>query len=248
MRRRCRLERAGRCQGAQARAHVVVDVRLVAKLRVGGRVDQHLVARGGRAVRDDLRAQVAVALVEGRQRGACGGARRGLGRARVKASQLKMRAQHNRSHTLRPTLCEHHACREERSPSSATPRRCQAGGCSRQRATNCAPIASGTPDQGGGTGCKPPAGRAPVWYSVAQSTRCANSSKFSEKSRCERSCRWMGTPRPVRIRRLRGRAPAPLAHARGAAAKPGARRACERAVDPRGRTRSRARRRGPGRR
>ena len=56
-----------------------------------------------------------------------------------------------------------------------------------------------------GTGYRPQAGRAPVWYSVAQSTRCANSSKFSENSRCERSCRWMGTPRPVRIRRLRGR-------------------------------------------
>ena len=41
-----------------------------------------------------------------------------------------------------------------------------------------------------------------MWYSVAQSTRCANSSKFSENRRCERSCRWIGTPRPVRMRRL----------------------------------------------
>ena len=49
-------------------AHVVVDVPLVAELLVGGRVDQHLVARGRRAVRDDLGAQVHVALVERGQR------------------------------------------------------------------------------------------------------------------------------------------------------------------------------------
>ena len=45
-----------------------------------------------------------------------------------------------------------------------------------------------------------------MWYSVAESTRCANSSKFSENRRCERSCRWIGTPRPVRILRLRAAA------------------------------------------
>lgn len=46
---------------------MVVDVPLVAELLVGGRVDQHLVARGGRAVRNDLGAQIYVALIEGRQ-------------------------------------------------------------------------------------------------------------------------------------------------------------------------------------
>ena len=46
------------------KAHVVIDVPLVAELLVSGRVDQHLVARGGRAVRDDLGAQVHIALVE----------------------------------------------------------------------------------------------------------------------------------------------------------------------------------------
>ena len=45
-----------------------------------------------------------------------------------------------------------------------------------------------------------------MWYNVAESTRCANSSKFSENRRCERSCRWIGTPRPVRILRLRAAA------------------------------------------
>lgn len=50
---------------------MVIDVPLVAELLVGGRVDQHLMARGRRAVRDDLGAQVHIALVEGRQCRAC---------------------------------------------------------------------------------------------------------------------------------------------------------------------------------
>lgn len=53
----------------------------------------------------------------------------------------------------------------------------------------------------------------PVWYSVAESTRLANVSKFSEKSRWLRSCEGTGTLRPVLIFRQIPRATAkPVSH------------------------------------
>ena len=47
--------------------HIVIDLGLEAKLAEGLGVDQHLAARGRGPVRDDLRVQVAVALVESGQ-------------------------------------------------------------------------------------------------------------------------------------------------------------------------------------